>query len=190
MAVRIYVHQLEQAERYLKSIPNGARIAAARAINRAMLAAKTMTAKAASAEYTVKQKDVIDKIKTSKAMPGSLEARVVTRGYAIPLINYPASPKNPMPGKRKPFKTKIHRRAGFKEVPHGFIQKTKKGPLQFLMKVHSTDRYPLRVLYGPSIPQMVGSKTVSEAVETRAQDVLGDRFNHEVARLMRQGLGK
>lgn len=190
MAVRIYTYQLEQAEKYLAEIKNGARIAAMNAINRAMLAAKTKTAQAAAAEYTVKQQDVKEKIKTSRATVGNLEARVVTRGYAIPLIKFPASPKNPMPGKRKPFKSKVHKRGGFKEVKHGFIQKTKKGPLQFLMKVNSSERYPLKVLYGPAIPQMVGSRTVSEAIEKRAEEVLGDRFNHEVARLLRKSLGR
>lgn len=190
MAVRIYTHQLEQAERYLAGVKNGARIAAMRAINRAMDSAKVMAAKSAAERYTVKQKQVNAKIRTSRATTNNLVAKVVSRGRALRLTDYQTRPGNV--GKRRPkvLKVNVLRETGFQPIKGAFLAVGgKTGKLGVFARIDKA-RYPIKQFYGPSIPEILGTKSVSEAVETRAQDVLGDRFNHEIARLMRQGLGR
>ena len=44
--------------------------------------------------------------------------------------------------------------------------------------------YPIKVLYGLSIPQMVGSKKIGEKIEDRAVEILDSRVQHEIDRLL------
>ena len=190
MAVRIYTHQLEQAEKYLSEIKNGARIAAMNAINRAMRAGAVKAAKAATEHYTVSNGAVRAKIKTSRATVQQLQARITSRGRALKLTDYDTRPGK-VTGKRpKVLKVNVLRSTGFQPIKGAFLAVGKKtGKLGAFIRLKDS-RYPITQLYGPSIPEILGTRNVSEAVESRAEEVLGDRFNHEVARLLRKSLNK
>jgi hypothetical protein len=49
----------------------------------------------------------------------------------------------------------------------------------------SSKGYPIRVAYGPSVPQMVGNEKVSKIVEDKAQETLNKRFAHEVEAVLK-----
>lgn len=190
MAVRIHTYQLEKAERYLSEIKNGARIAAMNAINRAMKAGAVQATKTATKEYTVANAAVKAKMQTSRASVSQLQARIKSRGRALKLSDYATRPGGVRSKQPKVLKVNVLRSTGFQPIKGAFLAVGKKtGKLGVFIR-QTNARYPITQLYGPSIPEILGTKNVSEAVETRAQDVLGDRFNHEISRLMRKSLGR
>lgn len=190
MAIRIYSHQLEHAEKALAGIKNGAKIAAMNAINRAMSAGRTTAIKDAAKNYTVKQNRVAQTIKMSKARVDSLQASIRSRGKAIKLIDFQTNPSRPQKKRPDVLKANVLRSSGFQPVKGAFVAASKKtGKLGVFIRT-AKERYPIQQLYGPSIPEILGTKTVAEAVESRAQEVLGDRFNHEIGRLLRKSMGR
>lgn len=188
MAVRIYMHQLELAEKALAGIKDGARIAARNAINRAMTAGKTAAIKKAAERYTIKQAKVRDKITTSKADLNRLVAKVTSRGKALRLTDYETNPKRPTPKKPQLLKVNVLRETGFQPIAGAFLAVSKRSGKMGVFVRSTKARLPIKQLFGPSIPEILGTKTVADAVEGRAQDVLNDRFNHEIGRLMRASL--
>jgi hypothetical protein len=190
MAVRIYSHQLEHAEKALAGIKNGAKIAAMHAINRAMQAGRVKAVTEATKQYTAKRKRVADTIKVSRATVDNLVAAVRSRGKAIRLADFMTNPSKPQKKRPDVLKANVLRETGFQPIKGAFIAASKRtGKLGVFIR-RTKAQYPIQQLYGPSIPEILGTKTVAEAVESRAQDVLGDRFNHEIGRLLRKSMDR
>lgn len=189
MAVRIHAHQLDHAERVLAGSRDGARTAAMRAINRAMQAAKTEAIRKAGEQYTIKQSQVREKIRTSQARKDALVARVTSRGYALRLTDYQVKPGKPQPKKRPEVMVNVLRSTGFRPVKGAFVAKGKASGRLGVFIRQSKARLPISQLYGPSIPQILGAKRVSDAIEFRAQQMLNQRFEHEINRLLMQRMG-
>lgn len=62
-----------------------------------------------------------------------------------------------------------------KKVPGLFMH-----PQKSLLKRLTKSAYPIKVPYGPSVPQMVGSPLVLETIKDDAERYLNQRFEHEV----------
>lgn len=175
---------LAEAQKLLKYMPNAVPKAAARAINRAATAAKTEAWKQVKKEYTVKQtyvKRAWDKI--SKAFPGRLEAKLVSKGSVMALSYFTHRPKSvPKRRPKNPVYVQV-RRDGGGRIAHAFLATMKSGHTGIFTRAGKSS-YPIDQKYGPSVPQMLGNKTVSGFIEERATVVLNQRFEHEVQAIL------
>ena len=168
----------------LKNLGKDGNKALARALNRAVDAGVTQAARSVSSEYYVQNQKVKKTIKTKKANANSLTAGFISAGNAIPLINFKTNPKR-VPAKKPKIllQAGVLRSGGLGSIKNAFVNKTKSGKIHVLQRTTNSS-YPIKVLYGLSIPQMVGSKKIGEKIEDRAVEILDSRVQHEIDRLL------
>lgn len=183
MPVHFSSEQLEHAARALRGIPDGVQRAAALALNRASTAARTSGITQLLATYTTKRDQVARTMVTSKASKTSLVVGFSSKGGRIPLTSFQLRPRSPtVRGER--MTVAVRKGSGGKTVGHGFIQRVKGGRLMALQRVGAA-RYPIKGLFGPAAPQMLGEEGVREKIEVRAQEILDKRMDHEIGRLLK-----
>jgi hypothetical protein len=171
----------------LSHMPNAAKKAIARAVNRAVEGARTDAVKAVCAEYAIRPTDVRKTIHIIRARPDKLEAQVISTGRPVPLIKFKALPKKP-PAKGTPVKRRRTVIAGVKfgsakAMPHSFIAEMKNGHIGIYSRKQDAKRNPIEQRYGLSVPQMIGNAAVLEYIERQAHDRLDKELRHQVAYL-------
>lgn len=182
--IELNVEQMDRLETALADIPEKIPRAAARAINRAAYTARTEAARKVREEYVIKHGDVIKTIKIYPASEDDLAATVISRGTVIPLIKFKVSPQRPQPRRKIPLKATVKRGEGG-PIPRAFTAQMKSGYVGVFERV-GKPRLPIRQLYGPSVPQMIGNPSVSEWVEEKALEKLDERLEHEIERALEE----
>lgn len=89
---------------------------------------------------------------------------------------------------QKYFKIKSRKRKGVfvsikkgieTNVPNGFVSKS-----GIFMKRQGKDRYPLKGIYGPALPQMFGNETVMNVMQKEGMEMYEKRLYHELERAL------
>jgi hypothetical protein len=151
--------------------------AVVRALNRMVAAIKVRAAREVrAAGYKLKISDIKQAIQIRRATPSRLRADAVASGKPIPLIKYGA--------KQVSSGVSVDVLDGRKVIAHAFIANTAKGPQVFIREPGAVHRktvkdgkvvwsaLPIRVLFGPSIPDALVNKAVQQAI----QELIVDRF--------------
>jgi len=135
-------------------------------------------------QYVIKAADIKATINISKATSGKPFAIVKSTGKKIDLTMFKTNPKDARPQSppKGGYKSQVKKDGGFKVVSRGFLVNTK-GSLGFFQRTTSK-RMPIVRLMGPSVPQMIGNKTVISWVEKEAQSMLNKRIDHELQRIL------
>jgi len=180
--IEINVVQVEQLKEIFKNTPEQIPIVLSRAINRAGQAGRTQAAREARSKYTVKHGDVLKTLKINRASRGNLQASISSRGELIPLQAF-----NPRMTKKG---VSVAVKKGERKQLKSLFITTLKNPRYGVGATNvfgrvSTDRFPLRGHYGPSIPQMIENEDSMASVEGRIAEVLNDRVRHEIDFLLR-----
>lgn len=202
MPITFTPEQLDRAVRLLAHLPGKAQQAMARAMNRALEGARTTAAKAIRGEYRVSSRDVKATMRVQKATPANPQAEVVSTGKRIPLFDFGPDPDRPGTGgmtrgevgvdllgkafnpggdPRPTLRVSVKRRGGKKPIKKAFIARVGRVAIRKGKK-----RYPIRSLYGPAVPQMMGAETVIAKVEEIAQQRLDARLDHEIGWALEQ----
>lgn len=174
--------QQETAQKALYHIKNGANKAISRALNRAADSGKAEAVKRITANYTVKSGSVRNKIEIKKSSEATLRAAVLSKGRPIPLSNFKTNPSNPPKKRPKVLRAGVLK-GGLKPIKGAFLARSKSGKALVFQRIGKA-RYPLKALYGPSLPSMLGTEKVSQFVEDRAKEVFDNRLGHEINRLL------
>ncbi len=181
--------QLKRAEELLKDIPNGVNKAIVNAVNRAAQGARTDAVKKARERYYVKAKDVRKTIELKRATYENQAAIVRAEGSPLALSKFRITPRQPPARRRKkPVKAKVLRGGGGGEIPGAFVAQMESGHIGVFVRA-GKPRLPIKEKFGPSVPQMLEHESVTEYVEERAREILEQRFEHELNRLLR-GVGR
>jgi len=186
--IQIDPKQIERAEILLKDIPNGASKAIVNALNRSVEGARTDAVKKVRERYIIKAKDVRDTIQIKKATYDDLTAIVKASGSPVALSKFKITPSSPPKTRRKkPIIARVTRGGGG-PIPGAFVAKMESGHVGVFERVGKA-RLPIKQLYGPSVPQMLGHESVTEYVEEQAREKVEKRLEHEINRLLK-GVGK
>ena len=180
MAITVSDFDFESVVRRLPSREK-ATIAASRAINRAMTAGRVQATREITKEYAVKARQVNAKLTTSRATRNNLEASLTWRGHALNLAEFRVNPRKPQPARRPLLRALVKRSSGYVPFKRAFMVSS--NGLAY-RRVTGASRYPITQVWGPSIPNLLGAKTVQEAVESRAKEVLESRLDHEISRML------
>jgi hypothetical protein len=186
MAIHFSSEQLDDAVKALRGLPDGVARAAAPALNRASLAAKTYGIRKMMATYATKRGNVASTVRMSRATRSNLVASFLSRGSRMPLSAFQVRPGRPTT-RKQPMSVMVRKDSGGKGISRGFVN-TVKGSRLAVLQREGKGRYPVRMLFGPAVPQMLNEEGVREEIEERATHVLGLRFDHEITRLLRGGL--
>lgn len=191
---------VEMAELLLAGIPNGVERAARSALSRAASYTKTAAVRRIQENFDIGAKDIrAESLVTTKYRyrPGAMiEANVRYSGRKIPLYRYGGTtPKEPAYlNYRVPVEIDGHTawvRPGVNAKAHQFkstqpftlkntfVAEMKSGH-KGIFERSGEDRFPIQEKMGSSVPQMIGSRKVREAIEKDTNEKFMERFDHEV----------
>lgn len=185
MIVQVDERMLREVQAKLGSFSNKAPNAIARALNRAATNIKSNMSKEVRKYYTIKASDIKSTILKYRASRSNLSASVVSRGNPIGLDKFKVSPKTVQPNRKKPIKVGV-KKDGLKVVLGAFVADVAGiGVFERTTKA----RYPIRRLYGPSVPQMLGNVHVREEIGKQGYETFQKRLDHEINWILEKGRG-
>lgn len=167
------------------------RIAAAKAINRANSAVQKEVSKVIRKNYEISAKNIKKGFKLKRATAGQPMGAVISRGTPTLITHFKLKPdptkmmaalrNGAIAGKSVgPISVKVKKGSSFVPVRGLFIQKSSRSGYAGAMQRYVKSAYPLHIPYGPSVPQMFGNEeTLAELIPV-AEEVLNDRFLHEI----------
>ncbi len=190
---------IKKIEKSLKGMKHKAPSVMANAINRAITNVKSNMAKKASEKYLIKQKDIKPTIiiakKASKSDP---TGEIKSVGYKIPLNKFKVSPSKPTTIEKRPeyHIAQVLRSGSTKNLSgdekhsKGFVVQFNSGHIGVYERLKGartkkgTGLEKLRPLYGPSIPEMLGTKDINKYILDEANNTLQKRIDHEINRIL------
>lgn len=193
--IEIKTEQMERVQAMLGRIPGAVPKAVANAINRAAQGGRTDAVKKANEKYVIKTGRVRETMEVKQANSAKLSASIISRGRTRALSYFKITPSKPP--QRLP-KVGVHAQAIRSRsggiIRRSFVAKMASGHIGVFHRIKKlTDRGEVEVKlhqhYGPSVPQMIGSKSVRTFVEEGAQRRLDERLDQEINRILK-GYGK
>lgn len=180
--------QIKKAEELLGGIKGALPKVQTRAINRSLSTARAEAVRCVRAEYIVNAGDVRKTIKINNATAAHPTGSILSTGSPISLEKFDVSPKRPNTGKNKSVVTaRVKKGGGKKPIKNAFIAKVSNGHTGVFVR-SGKSRYPIRNLYGPSIPQMISAENVSSKIEEKAAEMMDKRLEHEISRVLEGNL--
>ena len=185
---------IDEIEKKLSEITDRSRLVMMRAMNRTARNIATTTKREVASRYFVKQKQVADTLKISKASKSNLEVAVVSKGEKLELEKFKVSPREPVKiisrEERTPkvYKAAVKKAGGLKplygERVSGKQSKPKKGTQGIFFRSRGK-AYPIKQVMGPAIPQIIDNKEIMENIMKKANETLEKRIEHELSRVMK-----
>ena len=167
------------------------RIAAAKAINRANSAVQKEVSKAIRKNYEISAKNIKKGFKLKRATAGQPIGAVISRGAPMLITRFKLKPdptkmmaalrSGAIAGKSVgPISVKVEKGISYVPIRGLFIQKSSRSGYAGAMQRYVKSAYPLHIPYGPSVPQMFGNEETLAELIPIAEEVLNDRFLHEI----------
>lgn len=190
--IKIEASNVKYAEEILADKPKQIKSAALAAINRTITHVKSKISITVRKQYVVSAKDIKDTIHIERAKSSYLQGTVSSKGRPLLLSAFSVSEnqskqhnkplrvrRNQSKKRNNPLRVRVRRNGSLKPV-HGLFSGTSRRGYRGLMLRTQPASYPLKVPYGPSVPQMLGNPDVVAKIESYAGRYLNDRFLHEV----------
>lgn len=171
---------LERVDKILKNLPEATKTIKLRAVSRAALAAKGEASRQGRNRYNLKADEINKTFEFAKPRKNNITARLISTGEMVRLIKFKVSPKN-VPKRPRSVKVSVLKGQGMKTLNSAFIAKTENGSIGAFER-KTKYRYPIRQLYGPSVPQLFKEQKVKEAIKNKAIEILENRITHELER--------
>jgi len=168
------------------------------ALNRGLTAGKTAFNKQIKGIYNITTTAIKENSEFGynqvKMEDNGLVGSIDYSGFPIPLYKFKVSPQTPTYGKKKV--TVSVKRGSTGVSRNGFIAQMQSGHLGMF---HRIDKYSgkhrnqknrtkhnqmIEERYGPSVPRMAENEVVLQTVEDRVNEVINQRINHEIERLL------
>ena len=175
------------------------------ALTRGLMAGKTAAGKAVRQTYHISAGDFNSRgyMKYNSVSQGGdgIVGSIEYSGGVIPLIRFKVSPNTP---KRKKTPSAAVLKASslvkFGRENNVFVQQMESGHIGIFERKsgeYSASRgsgqnkhtEKLKELLSPAVPQMVGNDEVMQTVEERVNEVINQRIDHEIERLLNKGGG-
>lgn len=153
----------------------------ARSINRAVENARSNVVREVRSHYNVRAKDIRTSIKISRANNRYPTAVLSSTGRALPTMAFRVRPGTVNGARRTPITVSVKKGQADK-LDSAFIA-TLGGKTGVYERVGQT-RLPIRQLYGPSVPQMIGNDEIVQEIADKARAMLDDRLDHEIKRVL------
>lgn len=167
------------------------RIAAAKTINRANSAVQKEVSKSIRKNYEISAKNIKKGFKLKRATAGQPMGAVISRSTPTLITHFKLKPdptkmmaalrSGAIAGKSVgPISVKVKKGSSYVPIRGLFIQKSSRSGYAGAMQRYVKSAYPLHIPYGPSVPQMFGNEETLAELIPIAEEVLNDRFLHEI----------
>ena len=183
VTVKIDQQMLHDVQQKLGNLSKKAPNVMANSLNRALSNVATNMSKEVRKEYTIKAADIKETLIKSRASKSNLRAVVESKGELIPLDKFKVSPRTVQPRRKSPIKVGV-KKGGVKPILHAFVADVN-GIKVFERKGEA--RFPIRKLFGPSVPQMLANEQVREQINHEGNETFLRRLDHEINRILEKG---
>ena len=191
ISITIDEKALKTARELFADSPKVVRIAAAKAINRANSAVQKEVSKSIRKNYEISAKNIKKGFKLKRATAGQPMGAVISRGTPTLITHFKLKPdptkmmaalrSGAIAGKSVgPISVKVKKGSSYVPIRGLFIQKSSRSGYAGAMQRYVKSAYPLHIPYGPSVPQMFGNEETLAELIPIAEEVLNDRFLHEI----------
>ena len=184
--ITIESKNIEYAQAMFGDMPKQIRAAANSAINSTVTKIAGKTSKTIREKYIIPTAKINGRITKVRSTVKFLRGAVSIHGRPFLLSNFKVSlprlrtnRKTKKKYRKGPVRVQILKQGSLKPVYGLFIGTTRAGSVLPMRRVGKS-RYPLETLYGPSLPQMFGSKRALNELVPLAEETLNKRFLHEV----------
>jgi hypothetical protein len=193
LVVNVYAYETDRAVRRvadtLGALQADVRRAAKNALNRTMRFEQTDIIRELRREYNVPAQELRKRLYVHRAKKGDLRCWILAQGrVAVPLIRYSPQPSSPAASRAElpqgGVSVLVKRTEGRKVVKGSFIQDTGAGA-QIYKRV-GDERYPVRLLYGPSYLRLLGEQMLWEERRSRSVQRFGEMLQHEAESTLRK----
>ncbi len=169
---------IDLATRALNTIGQSAREAAVRSLNESAKEVKARATSIISSAYNIKPAAISPKISITEARETNLEARIKASGAKIELIEFASGQSSA--GVTVLVKTSHGRKLvePREAASKGFIVKPKAGKKGIFVR-QTEKRFPIRRLFGPSIPQLFGAREIRETLSAFAEERIEEHITEE-----------
>lgn len=174
--------QIKKAESLLGDIEGALPKVQANAINRALITGRAEVVRAVVREYVISATDIRKTIIVKSATTQNPQGYIISKGSPIALSKFSVQPNRPGV-KVKVVVVRVKNSSAYKPIKKAFVTKFASGHVAIAKRVGAS-RLPIQQLYGPSIPQMIGSDNVGKQIEQKATKMLDQRLDHEINRVL------
>jgi hypothetical protein len=175
--------QIKRAEALLGGIKDALPKAQSNAINRSLITARAEAIRIVREQYIVDASTVRKTMVIKNAGLNKPSGFISSTGSPIALSKFDISPTRPNGKKKNPVIARVKYGSSKKTIKHAFIARTSNGRIGVFIRAGKS-RFPIKQLYGPSVPQMLGEKNVSKKIEEKAAETLDKRLEHEINRIL------
>ena len=178
--------QIERIQRQLREHSSEMPNVIARAVNRTASHVRTVASRETRKTYNVKHGDISKTFSLRRANKNNLRAKLVSKGFNIPLTQFPFQLGAPDAKRRRSVSVSVKKQGGG-VIKSAFMHRKVGVPQIF--KREGKERYPIRTLVGPAIPTMLDNPTTKEIAAEKAAIMLDKRINHEINHVLRTNGG-
>jgi len=169
----------------IEAVPKAMKKGARRAISRTLTTARKETSQAIRDDLALRAGDIKDRIE--KKIVWDFEGKLTVKDRRLELIKF-RTPRETSRRRRRSggggVNVTIYKKKGRQLIKGAFINKGRKKGRLHVMKREETSRYPIKILYGPSI-----AKTASRhlpRILARTEPVFEKNLAHEIDRALRK----
>lgn len=182
MEIRIVLPNIKEQEDLFAKFPAQARQAMSLTINEGIRKARTEIKKGVAKAYNIKSGTVLSYLKKefpAYSSPGDLLGLLHVESERVAVADFGAKEK-------KPAGTSFEEVKGQEShMPHAFEAGLKSGHHGIFGRIDGTARLRIREITGDSIPQMIENIKSEVYWQTEVEHYVGQRFQHQVDRLLR-----
>ena len=181
--IEVDARGIEQAQELLKDIPGASKKAVSTALRKSLRNAKKEAVKKVRERYTIRKAGYVSR--TIKMKVENMTGILSSKGPVNDLSYFKTNPKTV--SKRRPPKGKylysqvVKGQGG--TIAHAFLAKMKSGHVGVFQRAGhgaSNASLPISKLSGPSIPQMLGSPSVTEFIAKKMLERMDKNLEHEI----------
>jgi len=180
--IEVNLEHLNDVENRLGAFKKKTPNVLSKAINRAAENAKTNMAKLTVQKYIIKNKDVKETIKVIKSNKSNLNALVKSEGKLLGLDKFKINPKSRPQRPPRSQKAQVKKSGSLKSILRAFII-TVNGK-SIVMQREGVKRLPIKRLFGPAVPEMIGNEETFRELQQKANETLQKRIDHEINRIL------
>lgn len=178
--IEIKADKVKEAQQLLEHIPGAIPKALKTAINKSIRGAKTEASKKVREEYVIQSSRITETMSFKFASTENLSAYVMSKGRPRALTYFKTRPSTIPIGRPKNQLFAQVKKSGGGTIRGAFLALMKSGHLGVFNRMEGNASFPIKQLYGPSVPQMLENPSVSDYIETKTQERLESNIDHEV----------
>ena len=179
LSMNVELSGIREAQYTLSRSPKELERARKYAMQKALQVMRTEAVRDLQTRYYVKGSEVR---KSIMLIGGSSSGQFISRGKRKNIASYHVTPSKP--GKKRKRLFGAVRKDGLKSLGNAFLMRSKSGSKYLVMARSGSERYPIKAITGPAIPEIMKNEQTLEQITKSGGEALQKEFRRQALRLM------